>query len=275
METIPMGFHPGTPTGPTYVPLPLPAVETAQREEPDLPPVHVVATPPPPQAATPALPPVIVALDSPLPRPAPPPPPPPPWSPPLPPPVAQSPTFPIIESPARKRRSGALLASVLAGLVGASLGVGLVVTLMRHAASRSVEPPATGTASASVSPPASASAADSPVASASSSASSSAAPSASDTGAPPSAHFPAGTAKQALDAASKDIAHCRRGKVWGIASANVTFANDGTVSHVAISVPFTGTATGQCVSDALTTAKVPAFAGKPVVVAYRFFVPIK
>jgi len=89
------------------------------------------------------------------------------------------------------------------------------------------------------------------------------------------AHFPAGIAKQVLDAASHDILHCRRGKVWGIASANVTFANDGTVSHVAISVPFTGTATGQCVSDALSTAKVPPFAGKPGVVAYRFFVPMK
>jgi hypothetical protein len=92
---------------------------------------------------------------------------------------------------------------------------------------------------------------------------------------PPTAHFPAGTAKQALDAVSHDIAHCRRGKVWGIASANVTFGNDGSVSHVAISVPFTGTPTGQCVSDALSSAKVPPFAGKPVVVAYRFFVAIK
>jgi serine/threonine-protein kinase len=266
METIPMGFQPATSSGPTYVPLPLPAVESAHQEDPDLPPVHVVATPPPPQAATPALPPVIVALDSPLPLPAPPPPPV-PWTPPLPPRPAQSPTFPIIEQPPTARRSSALLASVLAGVVGASMGVALVVYFKRHTVPQaSIHSPPS--ASASAAPPASASA------STSASSDSSSAPD-SATGAPPTAHFPAGTAKQALDAAAHDIAHCKRGKVWGIASANVTFGNDGAVAHVAISVPFTGTPTGQCVSDALSAAKVPPFAGKPGVVAYRFFVPIK
>ncbi len=265
METIPMGFQPGTPSGPTYVPLPRPVVEAPHQEEPDLPPVHVVATPPPPQAATPALPPVIVTLDSPLPVPAPPPPPE-PSPPPLPPRAPQSPTFPIIETPVPRRRSSATLASVLAGVVGASIGVGLVVAVMRH---RPAPPPVDTSVTASASAP--------PVASASASATASASASASDTsgGPPPTAHFPAGTAKQVLDAAAKDIAHCKRGKVWGIASANVTFANDGTVAHVAISVPFTGTSTGQCVSDALTAAKVPPFAGKPGVIAYRFFVPLK
>ena len=269
MGTIPMGFHLGTPGGPTYVPLPLPAVESEPQEEPDLPPVHVVATPPPPQAATPALPPVMVTVDSPLPLPAPPQPPA-PWPAPVLPRVRQSPTFPIIEPPARRRRSGALLASVLAGVVGASLGVGLVIAVMRHPATHaSPDTPVTASVSASALPPASASA-SAPV-------SASASASASDTagGPPPTAHFPAGTAKQVLDAAAKDISHCKRGKVWGIASANVTFNNDGSVAHVAISVPFTGTATGQCVSDALSTAKIPPFAGKPGVVAYRFFVPLK
>jgi serine/threonine-protein kinase len=267
METIPMGFQPGTPQGPTYVPLPVPAVETKHGDS-DLPPVHVVATPPPPQAATPALPPVIVTLDSPLPRPAPPPPPPPPPVPmaqPLPPRVPQSPTFPIIEQLPRPHRSNALVASIVAGVIGASLGVILVMAVMRHPSTRAPGTPATASALASALPPASASAS----ASASSSASEAA------VALPPTAHFPAGAAKQALDAAAKEIVQCKRGKVWGIASANVTFGNDGNVSHVAISVPFTGTATGQCVSDALTTAKVPPFAGKPGVVAYRFFVPIK
>jgi len=182
--------------------------------------------------------------------------------------MPQSPTFPIIEQPARPRRSGALLASLLAAVVGASLGVGLVVTLMRHPPKRAlVDTPPT------VSAPASAL----PVVPASATASASASASAPESGVapPPTAHFPAGAAKQSLDAAAKEIVQCKRGKVWGIASANVTFGNDGNVSHVAISVPFTGTATGQCVSDALTTAKVPPFAGKPGVVAYRFFVPIK
>jgi hypothetical protein len=91
----------------------------------------------------------------------------------------------------------------------------------------------------------------------------------------PTAHFPAIAAKVALDAASHEIVHCKRGKVWGIASANVTFGNDGNVSHVAISVPFTGTTTGQCVSDALSVAHVPPFKGPPVILAYRFFVPSK
>jgi serine/threonine-protein kinase len=268
MGTIPMGFHPETPGGPTYVPLPLPAVESAPQEEPDLPPVHVVATPPPPQAATPALPPVMVTLDSPLPLPAPPQPVAPWPPPPILPRVRQSPTFPIIEPPARRRRSGALLASILTGVVGASLGVGLVIAVMRHQAKHaSLDTPVAASALASALPPASASA------SSSASASASAADAAG--GPPPTAHFPAATAKQVLDAAAKDIGHCKRGKVWGIASANVTFGNDGNVAHVAISVPFTGTPTGQCVSDALTTAKVPPFAGKPGVVAYRFFVPLK
>ena len=273
METIPMGFHPGTtPGGPTYVPLPLPAVE-ARPEDVDQPPVHVVATPPPPQAATPALPPVIVTLDSPLPLPAPPPPPVPmaPPPPPLPPRMPQSPTFPIIEQPARPRRSGALLASLLAAVVGASLGVVLVVALMRHPPKHASPGPPMASSLASALPPAPASA--TAAAPASASASSSAPETA--VAPPPTAHFPAGAAKQSLDAAAKEIVQCRRGKVWGIASANVTFGNDGIVSHVAISVPFTGTATGQCVSDALSTAKVPPFAGKPGLVAYRFFVPIK
>jgi hypothetical protein len=279
METIPLGFRPGEHSGPTYVPLPRPVVESPPQEEPDLPPVHVVATPPPPQAATPALPPVIVALDSPLPRPAPPAPPSPPsplpLSAPLPPPSPQAPTFPIIEQPVRRRRSGALRASLLTAAIGASLGVGLVVVVMRHLAPSQTPPETRAPASASASagdvpaPSPSASAA-SALATASASASEAAA-----VGLPPTAHFPAGTAKQALDAASHDVAHCKRGKVWGIATANVTFGNDGTVSHVAISVPFTGTTTGQCVSDALSAAKVPPFAGKPAVVPYRFFVPMK
>jgi serine/threonine-protein kinase len=277
METIPMGFQPGAPTGASYVPLPRPVIEAVPQEEPDLPPVHVVATPPPPQVATPALPPVIVAIDSPLPLPAPPPPPPPvavPVPAPMPPRPPPSPTFPILEPLPRRRAagSGALLASLVTGAVGASLGVILVFAVMRHRA------PAPGTTE--VSPGASAPSGDLPSASASaaSTAMSPASPSASEAPGglpPPSAHFPAGAAKQSLDAASHEIVHCRRGKVWGIASANVTFGNDGSVSHVAISVPFTGTSTGQCVSDALSAAKVPPFSGKPGVVAYRFFVPIK
>jgi hypothetical protein len=55
----------------------------------------------------------------------------------------------------------------------------------------------------------------------------------------------------------------------------VTFAGDGTVSHVAVGVPFTGTPTGQCVADALSAAKVQPFAGKAPVITVRFFVAAK
>ena len=292
METIPLGFAPAPPSGsaprapaasspanesgPTYVPLP----EPVREQEPDLPPVHVMATPPPPQVAAPVLPPVIVALDSPLPHLVPPRPPPPPpapeyfqAAPPLPPRPPPQPTFPILDAPVQRRRSGPLLASLLTGIVGASMGVGLVVYFKhRMAAHASVE---TLTPSAAVSappPPASASAAPSTSASASTGASPSAAPSDSSG---TTAHLPVTLAKQALDAAAHDIAHCKRGKVWGISSASVTFGNDGAVSHIAIGVPFTGTATGQCVSDALSAVKVQPYTGKPVIVTYRFFVPIK
>jgi hypothetical protein len=63
--------------------------------------------------------------------------------------------------------------------------------------------------------------------------------------------------------------------VWGIATATVHFGNDGTVSKVEISVPFTGTPTGACVSETLATARVGAFGGKPGIVPYRFYVAPK
>jgi hypothetical protein len=91
----------------------------------------------------------------------------------------------------------------------------------------------------------------------------------------PAAHFPAVAAKQALDAAAHEAKTCKRGKVWGIGSANVTFASDGTVSHVAVGVPFTGTPTGQCVADALSGAKVQPFAGKALPITVKFFVSMK
>jgi hypothetical protein len=92
---------------------------------------------------------------------------------------------------------------------------------------------------------------------------------------PPAAHFPAAAAKQALEAAAHEVRSCKRGKVWGIGSANVTFASDGTVSHVAVSVPFTGTPTAQCVADAFASVKVQPFAGKAPVTTVRFFVAAK
>jgi hypothetical protein len=52
----------------------------------------------------------------------------------------------------------------------------------------------------------------------------------------------------------------------------VNFANDGSVSAVTVASPFTGTATGACVADALAAAHVVPFTGPPGVVEYRFSV---
>jgi serine/threonine protein kinase len=84
--------------------------------------------------------------------------------------------------------------------------------------------------------------------------------------------FTTWTAKRALDGTAADVGRCRRGDKWGVASATVTFANDGSVQHVSVGVPFTGTPTGQCVADALGAVHIPSFGGRPGVLVYRFFV---
>jgi hypothetical protein len=273
--TMPLGFQPGTPRAPTYVPVPKPA-------EPDLPPVHVVTTPLPPRVETPALPPVIVETQTPLPVAAPPP----PLPPDLPPRPPPSPTFPVIET-RRRGRAGTLLASALIGL---GAGAGLVILGLHLRAARASAAPAS-VATAVASPPAPslaptlvsalaltpasaqapALAPDQSPAPATSPAS--AAPSAIDL--PPTDHFLASAARQSLDGLAPVVAKCRRGKVWGIATATVHFGNDGTVSHVEISVPFTATPTGACVSETLATARVGAFGGKPGIFSYRFYVAPK
>jgi serine/threonine protein kinase len=86
------------------------------------------------------------------------------------------------------------------------------------------------------------------------------------------ARFSAAAAKQALDAVSRDVARCKRGLHWGRANATVTFDSDGSVKHVHVGAPFTGTSTGRCVGDLLASARVPPFAGDPVVYATQFYV---
>jgi serine/threonine protein kinase len=269
METIPMGFDVQPPSGPTYV-VNVPVIAAIEQQSEQAA-VHAVTTPLPPQPTAPVLPPVIVDVDSPPPPRA-------AASPPFPIRPLPSPTFPILEKPAPRRRSTAILASLLAAAVGGSLGVGVVVVLKRQALTHvRVGPSLTTPSSASVSalPPPGTTAPPLPPAPTSSSEPGHDPAPPSAPAAAPLAHFPAAAAKQALEAASRDLARCRLGKVWGIATATVTFANDGTVSQVVVSIPFTGTTTGQCVSDALKTAQAPAFAGKPGVVAYRFLVPGK
>jgi hypothetical protein len=90
---------------------------------------------------------------------------------------------------------------------------------------------------------------------------------------PPAAGpFKAATAKRALDVTSREVARCRKGKTWGTAFATVTFANDGTVSHVDVGAPFRGTPSGACVAEGLGAATIPPFSGGPGTVVYRFFV---
>jgi serine/threonine-protein kinase len=278
VETIPMGFQPAASREPSYVTLPAlppPAIEHHKPPpEPDLPPVHVMTTPQPPQVVSPALPPVIVKLDSPLAQPAMRLAVPAPEHPAPEPPVAAAPTFPIIEEPAPSRRSRRPFLAVTAAVIGLCLGIGLVVLFKRHSAARVAAATATATATASATATATATATASATASATATAAGSETATASTAG-PPAAHFPAAAAKQALDVAARDTKGCKRGKVWGIGSANVTFAGDGTVSHVAVGVPFTGTPTGQCVADALSTAKVQPFAGKAPVLTVRFVVAPK
>jgi hypothetical protein len=84
--------------------------------------------------------------------------------------------------------------------------------------------------------------------------------------------FSARRARNALDAVSRDVMHCRRSKLWGTAYATVTFSNDGSVSSVAIGPPFRGTRAAQCVSDHMSSVRIPAYGGKEGVIEYQFFV---
>jgi hypothetical protein len=86
------------------------------------------------------------------------------------------------------------------------------------------------------------------------------------------AAFDAMAAKQALDATASAVARCRRGPVFGPASAIVTFGNDGAVLRCAVSPPFLGTFAGMCVTKALLQARVSPFLGDPGIVVHHFVV---
>jgi hypothetical protein len=121
-----------------------------------------------------------------------------------------------------------------------------------------VDTPASAPTAAALSPPAS-----EPAASASAEA------------ATPTGPFAAFAARRALDATSRNVLGCRRGKLWGVAQAKVTFANDGSVSGVTVGAPFGGTPSGACVEGELSAAHVAPYSGKPGVVVYQFFVAPK
>jgi serine/threonine protein kinase len=103
------------------------------------------------------------------------------------------------------------------------------------------------------------------------------------TGAPgnaPAAHgegteFHDAAAIRALDGKWREVAKCRRGKAWGKASTTITFAGDGSVTHVDVGFPFAGTTTGDCIADTLATTRAPPFGGDAAVLVYRVYVAPK
>jgi serine/threonine-protein kinase len=151
--------------------------------------------------------------------------------------------------------------------------------------SKTNAPVAAASASAAASSAASASASASAQGSASAAPSAAAAPTepTAELLAPPSAPaapeattpFSVKVARNALNATGREVAKCRRTKLWGIGEASVTFDNDGTVSHVVVGSPFRGTPSGECVTGVLGGVQVAPFAGKPATINYKFFIPIK
>ena len=89
------------------------------------------------------------------------------------------------------------------------------------------------------------------------------------------APFRNGTAVRALDGKWRDVAKCRRGKAWGKASATVTFAGDGSITHVEVGAPFGGTSTGDCIAGTLATTRVDPFGDSEAVLVYRVYVAPK
>jgi eukaryotic-like serine/threonine-protein kinase len=93
--------------------------------------------------------------------------------------------------------------------------------------------------------------------------------------APQGSPFKNAAAVRALDGKWRDIARCRRGKIWGKASTTITFANDGSVTHVDVGSPFAGTPTADCIASALTSVHVAPFDDEPAALVYRVYVAPK
>ena len=60
--------------------------------------------------------------------------------------------------------------------------------------------------------------------------------------------------------------------MWGKASTTVTFAGDGSVTHVDVGAPFAGTPTGDCIAGALSATHVAPFSDSEAVLLYRVYV---
>jgi serine/threonine protein kinase len=171
------------------------------------------------------------------------------------------------------RRALAVVASAAA--VAVLIVVGTVAVRRPHRASASLAsaaaegqgttaaPPA-DMPSAHASPPAAAAAASSPDGPAAA---------ASDSTSRPQPPFAVAAARRALEKKKHDLGKCRRGRVYGHASATVTFANDGSVDRVAVGPPLAGTPAGDCAAEALSSVHVAPFSGDPGSVSFKFNVP--
>ncbi len=89
------------------------------------------------------------------------------------------------------------------------------------------------------------------------------------------APFRNAAAIRSLDGKWREVAKCRRGKAWGKASTTVTFAGDGSVTHVDIGPPFAGTPTGDCIAGTLAATRVEPFGDSEAVLVYRVYVAPK
>jgi serine/threonine protein kinase len=84
--------------------------------------------------------------------------------------------------------------------------------------------------------------------------------------------FRSDRAVRALDAKWRDVAKCRRGKTWGKGSTTITFAGDGSVSHVDIGLPFAGTPTADCIAEKLGSAHMDPFGDTDATLVYKVYV---
>jgi hypothetical protein len=85
-------------------------------------------------------------------------------------------------------------------------------------------------------------------------------------------HFSPAAARSALHATSRKVARCRHARFWGNGYATVLFANDGSVDQVLVDPPFSMTVAGQCVAQALSSARMPSFGGRSAFFRLRFYI---
>jgi hypothetical protein len=84
--------------------------------------------------------------------------------------------------------------------------------------------------------------------------------------------FSRAAAKRAIYSATRQVARCRRGRLWGNGMATIAFANDGSVDRVLVDPPFSMTVTGKCVADALGEAHMESFAGRMGYYRFHFYI---